>query len=227
MYFRIKLMCLTLLFAVSLVAASDNAIALITTEEEGSDPLMEGIKPSAAEGDADAQCLLAKIYAEGDGLDQDLAQAAKLYRMAADQGHDSAQLKLGYCYQDGLGVPRNETKAYVWFSLSADNGGALNGRGPAGELQIKIRKHLTPSQLAEAKSEVIQLRKEIYLCVKANYTQIINELDADGWIVEMNTLPDGTHKAIAKKDGKTAQASASNWRVAFNALKRQCNEWSR
>ncbi len=45
--------------------------------EDRSDPLLEGIKKSASEGDADAQCLLANLYREGDGIEKNLMKAAE------------------------------------------------------------------------------------------------------------------------------------------------------
>ncbi|MDA7498125.1 hypothetical protein N8490_01485, partial [bacterium] len=60
-------------------------------------PLFERIQLSATQGDADAQCLLGKLYAEGDGIEKNLKLAAQFYRLAADQGQDLAQQRLGDC----------------------------------------------------------------------------------------------------------------------------------
>lgn len=189
------------------------------------DPLFERIQPSATQGDADAQCLLGKLYAEGDGIEKNLKLAARFYRLAADQGQDLAQQRLGVCYQKGFGVPKNKTEAYVWFSLSAKNGQASNGRGRAGELLDEITKDLSPKKLVKAKTKVSRLQKEIALNEKANYTKIINQLNKDGWKVSMNIDKNGGHCVKAKKEGKTSQSQAPNWRVAFNSVKRQCEDW--
>ena len=87
-------------------------------------------------------------------MPKNLSKAAKLYLLAAEQGHDKAQLKLGYCYKDGLGVPKDKTKAYVWFSISANNGGALNGRGRAGELADEISVLLPNNEIVKLKRKL-------------------------------------------------------------------------
>jgi TPR repeat protein len=45
----------------------------------------------AKQGDVTAQIALADIYEEGRGVPQDLAQAVKWYRKAAEQGNPQAQ----------------------------------------------------------------------------------------------------------------------------------------
>lgn len=46
---------------------------------------------AADQGDANAQCLLGLLYANGDGVPKDLQEAATWYRKAADQGDADAQ----------------------------------------------------------------------------------------------------------------------------------------
>jgi len=50
--------------------------------------------PLAENGDADAQYKIGLIYDLGKGLEEDDIEAAKWYRLAADQGHDWARAKL-------------------------------------------------------------------------------------------------------------------------------------
>ena len=49
----------------------------------------------AEQGDAAAQCLLGVVYAQGLGVPQDYKEAAKWYRLAAEQGHAAAQRNRG------------------------------------------------------------------------------------------------------------------------------------
>jgi len=189
------------------------------------DELLESIKRSASAGDADAQCLLATLLLEGNGIVKDQSEATKLYRMAASQGHDYAQLKLGYCYKEGLGVPRNNFKAYIWFNISADNGGELNGLGRAGELMVKIRQTLSLKEIEKADKKTKHLKQEILDVEKKNYSKIMKKLNRDGWTVTMRRDDDGSHKVEAKKDGKTATSSAPNWRVAFISVRNHCEMW--
>ena len=187
------------------------------------------VKLTAIEGDADAQFELAGLYAEGDGVEQNFTEAVQWYRKAAEQGHDSAQYKVGLYYQQGKGVPKSDTEAYIWLDISAENGAALNGRGRAGELVDEIRKNLTSIKVEEVK-EITKLRQQkISQRVEENYTRIINELNEDGWEINMKIENDGAHFARAfrpvKPVSNTAQASAPNWRIAFKVLRKHCNEW--
>jgi len=187
------------------------------------------LKLAAAEGDADTQYELAELYAEGDGVEQNWVEAVKWYRKAAEQGHDLAQFKVGLSYQNGKGVPQSDTEAYVWLNISAENGAPLNGRGQAGELADEIRKNLSASQLKEAENIAKRLQQQSSEQVEENYTKIINELNADGWEINMKIEDDGAHFARAfrpvKPVSNTAQASAPNWRIAFKVLRKHCKEW--
>jgi TPR repeat protein len=187
------------------------------------------LKLAAAEGDADKQYELAKLYAEGEGVEQNWVEAVKWYRKAAEQGHDLAQFKVGLSYQNGKGVPQSDTEAYVWLNISAENGAPLNGRGRAGKLADEIRVSLSASQLEQAENIAKRLQQQISKQVEENYTKIINELNADGWEINMKIKDNGAHFARAfrpvKPVSNTAQASAPNWRIAFKALRKHCKEW--
>jgi len=52
----------------------------------------------------------------------DMAQTARLFQQAADQGHASAQYYLGMIYERGVGVPRDLAAALNWYRQSATNG---------------------------------------------------------------------------------------------------------
>ena len=73
---------------------------------------------AAEQGDAEAQFQLGKMYANGDGVARDDAEAVKWYRKAAEQGDAGAQFVLGEMYTKGQGVPRNNTEAAKWFKKS-------------------------------------------------------------------------------------------------------------
>jgi TPR repeat protein len=45
------------------------------------------------------------MYRDGDGVPEDDAEAARWYRLAADQGHAPAQFNLGLMHATGEGVP--------------------------------------------------------------------------------------------------------------------------
>jgi len=52
------------------------------------------------------------------------AEAARLVRLAADQGDAHAQSNLGWLYANGRGVVQNDAEAVRWYRLAADQGRA-------------------------------------------------------------------------------------------------------
>ena len=66
---------------------------------------LAGFRFYAEQGDARAQFNLGAMYANGEGVPEDDAEAGRWYRLAAEQGNAGAQLNLGNMYADGEGVP--------------------------------------------------------------------------------------------------------------------------
>ena len=60
------------------------------------------------------------MHAQGEA--EDYAEAAKWFRLAAEQGHASAQYHLGVMYSNGTGVPENIAEALKWYHKSAEQG---------------------------------------------------------------------------------------------------------
>ena len=58
-----------------------------------------------------AHANLAGMYQFGHGLPQNSAESARLYLLAAQQGHIRATVILGYLYSEGIGVQRDEAEA--------------------------------------------------------------------------------------------------------------------
>ena len=56
------------------------------------------------------------------GVNQDYDEAAKWYRLAAEQGDANAQYILGVLYEDGLGVEQSDTEAEKWYRKAAEQG---------------------------------------------------------------------------------------------------------
>ncbi len=82
------------------------------------------LRAQASQGDARAQHLLGLAYQKGQGVAQDFAQAAALYRKAAAQSHAGAQVNLGAMYQLGQGMPKDAVQAAQWYRKAADQGDA-------------------------------------------------------------------------------------------------------
>jgi hypothetical protein len=85
-------------------------------------------RPLAEAGNAAAQYNLGRMYANGEGVPQNLKEALKWYRKAAEQGDARAQTNLGWMYS-GLytkhpGEPKDYREAAKWFRLAAEQGHA-------------------------------------------------------------------------------------------------------
>jgi len=80
--------------------------------------------PLAEQGEAYAQALLGVMYANGQGVPQDDAKAAKWFRLAAAQGYADALFYLGVMYDNGQGVPQDDAEAVKWYRLAAAQGDA-------------------------------------------------------------------------------------------------------
>ena len=78
----------------------------------------------AAEGDMEAEFDLAVCYEQGAGVEQDMAEAMKRFRRAADAGHAEAQYKLGAAYAYGIQVEQDYDQAVQWYAKAAEKGQA-------------------------------------------------------------------------------------------------------
>jgi hypothetical protein len=79
-------------------------------------------QPLAKQGQAVAQYHLGLLYANGQGLPKDDAQARQWYEKAAAQGHANAQANLGSLYDYGRGGPQDFKMAARWYLRSANQG---------------------------------------------------------------------------------------------------------
>jgi len=82
------------------------------------------LQKGADSGDAAAQFALGKAYQSGNGVPQNLDQAAIWYRKAAEQGNAKAQDNLGVLYWSGDGVEKDKTEAVRWYRKATRQGNA-------------------------------------------------------------------------------------------------------
>ena len=80
------------------------------------------IEGLANRGFSDAQYNLARMYANGESVEQNFISAEYWFRKSAEQGNVDAQYQLGRMYDAGLGVPIDKKEAFKWDSLSAEQG---------------------------------------------------------------------------------------------------------
>ena len=67
-----------------------------------------------------AQFHLGLLYQDGEGVTQDHREAAKWYRLAAQQGYAPAQLSLGIFTLRGRRGHADYREAVKWYRLAAD-----------------------------------------------------------------------------------------------------------
>jgi hypothetical protein len=102
------------------------------------------------------------MYASGQGVPQDFAEAARWYEKAADQNDPLAQGALGELYANGQGTPRDPVRAAGWYRKAAGQGygpaqfslGSSDDGAKAHSLAVKNRDkaaaNMTAAQIAEA-----------------------------------------------------------------------------
>ena len=102
------------------------------------------------------------MYNNGEGVQQDYAEAVNWYRKAAEQGDAFGQSNLGFMYELGNGVPQNYVLSHMWFNLAAAH--SQNDFADYGnmadimyeqtksdaEMRDELAKKMTPEQIAEA-----------------------------------------------------------------------------
>ena len=86
-------------------------------EEEKFEQILPRIQALAAQGNADAQFRLGRMYYYGQILPQDYKMAAMWYQRAAAQGQLKAMNNLGNLYRTGEGVTQDYTEALRWLNL--------------------------------------------------------------------------------------------------------------
>jgi hypothetical protein len=71
---------------------------------------------------AEAQCNIGALFAEGLGVSRNSVTAIGWYRKAAEQDYARAMYNLGAMYGKGEGVSRDYTEAEKWIRMAAEAG---------------------------------------------------------------------------------------------------------
>ncbi|MDP3333952.1 MAG: tetratricopeptide repeat protein [Methylococcaceae bacterium] len=104
-------------------AESSNTLYLVRgAAEQGSVNAQYTLHEFAEEGNEYAQCALAFMYYNGNGLEQDYEQAAIWYHKAAENGSEDAQLILGQMYYIGESVEQDDEQAIFWYRKASEQG---------------------------------------------------------------------------------------------------------
>lgn len=80
---------------------------------------------AAQQGDVTAQCKLADLLREGDGMPQNLEAALLWYRQAAATGDPEAMNNLGSMLLNGIGCEADAKASVPWFEAAAEKGNAV------------------------------------------------------------------------------------------------------
>lgn len=76
----------------------------------------------AARDNTSAMLNLANLYAQGQGVEADPAEAIQWLEKAAALGDSRAQFELGMAHENGIGVERDPRAAADWFREAAEQG---------------------------------------------------------------------------------------------------------
>ncbi|MBL0867496.1 sel1 repeat family protein [Pectobacterium carotovorum] len=114
-----KFISLLFVIALSLILPTAHAVA-----SDVENKTLAEMQQLANNGNVDAQLALGDMYYDGDGIEEDYAQAKTWYMKAAGQGNAYAQLMLGDMYYNGDGVEKDYAQAKAWYTKSAEQGSA-------------------------------------------------------------------------------------------------------
>jgi TPR repeat protein len=107
------------------------------------------LRAAADDSQPEAMFLLGIAYAEGREVERDDVMAARWFHKAARKGHVRATASMGYLYATGRGVRHEPVLGYVFLARAAGQGDPL-----AHDLLARLRRQLSPVQLAEAERRV-------------------------------------------------------------------------
>ena len=111
-----------LLVTATVVHADPFRDGVVAYQQEKYSKALEAWLPLAESGHVLAQTLVGSMYAYGEGVTQDDAEAFKWLSLAAESNSAQAQYNLAIMYEKGLGVEANITLARKWFKAAAVQG---------------------------------------------------------------------------------------------------------
>lgn len=137
---------LTLIVGLATPALADQATAIRTLAEQG---------------DAEAQFALGTMYRDGQGVEQDYAEALRWWNSAADLGLADAQFALGNIYAGGAGIPQDDVLAYKWYDIVASRSEEDWLHAIAGSNRDALAARMSPEDIAKAQQLVVEWRAKV------------------------------------------------------------------
>ena len=119
----VALALLAVLLGIPVEAAQTFDEAVVAYERRDYATAIRGFLVHAEQGTAEAQLNLGLMYALGQGVLKDEAEAARWFRLAAEQGNAAAaQFNLGVMYANGERVLKDSVLAHMWCNIAGANG---------------------------------------------------------------------------------------------------------
>ncbi|MGD8999155.1 MAG: SPOR domain-containing protein [Granulosicoccaceae bacterium] len=115
----ISLLCLLCFQTVSAGTFAEGVLAYNNREYRHA---LDSWLPLAEQGHVLAQTLVGSLYAYGEGIKRNDAEAAKWFERAAQAGSAQAQYNLGILYENGWGVEKDPAQARLWYQQAANQG---------------------------------------------------------------------------------------------------------
>ena len=121
----------SLLLAASLIPAAAYAASAPEPTDEGAKAYIKGdyanaekmLRPLADQGNPKAMYYVGFMYAQGNGVGQDMGKAIDWWKKAADKNFAPAEVNLGMTYESGQGgIDKNPQEAAKWYRKAADQG---------------------------------------------------------------------------------------------------------
>lgn len=103
-------------------AGQRRQIQAVRVDLPSSEELAPHYRKAADDGNVIAQFLVAQLYDDGRGVDEDPVEAAKWYRKAAERGNTAAQKSLASMYRRGRGLAKDTNEALRWYRRAAEGG---------------------------------------------------------------------------------------------------------
>ena len=126
--------------ATAVIVAGGLAVMVLSAQDN-----LDTVRQAAEQGDATAQFNLGNMYANGEGVPKDDAEAVRWFRLAAEQGYASAQFNLGLMYTTGRGVLKDSVLAHMWLNIAG-----ANGNEAARELRDNLEDDMTRAEISRA-----------------------------------------------------------------------------
>lgn len=119
----IRILFFAIVLALPVVATGDHLQDGLDAYDIGDyEKSLQNCLPLAEEGVAGAQFCVARLYANGFGVEMNDELALKWYGLAAQQGHAESQFNLGVMHANGWGVPMDDGEAAKWYRPAAEHG---------------------------------------------------------------------------------------------------------